>query len=207
MNRVISIDTSQKGNCLHLGLPGLYYSLVYRISYIVSRHTIYEKRDSVMPDKDIDIKRIQELIEIMKANGLEELEIQEGDSKVALKRHFPHSVRQAAGPLPIHTQAAGAESSAPASDTSAQAGTQHEKNLIELKSPIVGTFYAKPSPDSDAYVEIGSKVDTRTVVCIIEAMKVMNEIRAETDGTIVQVCITNGQAVEYGQVLFKVRPD
>jgi acetyl-CoA carboxylase biotin carboxyl carrier protein len=160
-----------------------------------------------MAENDIDIKKIQELIEIMKANGLEELEIQEGDSKVALKRHFPHSVRQAAGPLPISMQAAGAESSMPASDTSVQAGTQHEKNLNEIKSPIVGTFYAKPSPESEPFVEIGSKVDTRTLVCIIEAMKVMNEIRAETDGTIVEVCVTNGQAVEYGQALFKVRPD
>jgi acetyl-CoA carboxylase biotin carboxyl carrier protein len=160
-----------------------------------------------MPDKNIDIKKIQELIEIMKANGLEELEIQEGDSKVVLKRHFPHSGRHfvAAG-LPVSAQTA-AESAASAADAAAQAGTQHEKNLIEIKSPIVGTFYAKPSPDAEPYVEVGAKVDTRTVVCIIEAMKVMNEIRAETDGTIVEVCITNGQAVEFGQVLFKVRPD
>ena len=159
-----------------------------------------------MADKDIDIKKIQELIEIMKQNGLEELEIQQGDNKVVLKRHFPHLVRQAVVPLPIHIPAGGAESSMLASDASGQDGT-HEKNLIEIKSPIVGTFYAKPSPESEPFVEIGSKVDTRTLVCIIEAMKVMNEIRAETDGTIVEVCVTNGQAVEYGQVLYKVRPD
>jgi acetyl-CoA carboxylase biotin carboxyl carrier protein len=72
---------------------------------------------------------------------------------------------------------------------------------------LVGTFYAQPSPDSEPYVEVSSRVDPQSVVCIIEAMKVMNEIRAETDGTIVQVCVTNGQAVEYGQVLFKVKPD
>jgi acetyl-CoA carboxylase biotin carboxyl carrier protein len=104
-------------------------------------------------------------------------------------------------------QASDIETSTQASDASAHAGAQSEKNLIEIKSPIVGTFYAKPSPDAEAYVEVGSKVDSRTVVCIIEAMKVMNEIKAETDGTVVETCVRNGQAVEYGQVLFKVRPD
>jgi acetyl-CoA carboxylase biotin carboxyl carrier protein len=157
-----------------------------------------------MADKDIDIKKIQELIEMMKANGLEELEIQHGDNKVVLKRHFPHSVRHAAAHQPIFMQGPGIE---PAPDVSAHAGAQPEKNLVEIKSPIVGTFYAKPSPDADPYVEVGTQVDSRTVVCIIEAMKVMNEIKAETDGTIVETCVRNGQAVEYGQVLFKVRPD
>ena len=78
---------------------------------------------------------------------------------------------------------------------------------MEIKSPIVGTFYATPSPDSEPYVDIGTEVSPQTVVCIIEAMKVMNEIKAETTGTIVKILVTNGQAVEYGQVLFKVRPD
>jgi acetyl-CoA carboxylase biotin carboxyl carrier protein len=79
--------------------------------------------------------------------------------------------------------------------------------LLEIKSPIVGTFYETPSPDSDPYVEPGAHVDPQTVVCIIEAMKVMNEIKAEVTGTIVERTVKNGQAVEYGQVLFKVRPD
>ena len=80
-------------------------------------------------------------------------------------------------------------------------------NLVAIKSPIVGTFYAKPSPDSEPFVEIGSNVGPQTVVCIIEAMKVMNEIKAETSGTIVESFVSDGQAVEYGQVLFKVKPD
>ncbi len=84
---------------------------------------------------------------------------------------------------------------------------QQQENLVEIKSPIVGTFYATPSPDSGPYVEVGSQVTPQTVVCVIEAMKVMNEIKAETSGTIVEVLVTNGQAVEYGQVLFRVRPD
>jgi acetyl-CoA carboxylase biotin carboxyl carrier protein len=78
---------------------------------------------------------------------------------------------------------------------------------VEIKSPLVGTFYATPSPDSKPYVEVGSHVDAQTVVCIIEAMKVMNEIKAETSGVIAEILVTNGQAVEYGQVLFRVKPD
>ena len=78
---------------------------------------------------------------------------------------------------------------------------------MEIKSPIVGTFYATPSPDSEDYVEIGSHVDSQTVVCIIEAMKVMNEIKAEVSGTISDILVSNGQAVEYGQVLFRVKAD
>ena len=82
-----------------------------------------------------------------------------------------------------------------------------EQNLVDIKSPMVGTFYVTPSPDSEPYVEPGSPVDPQTVVCIIEAMKVMNEIKAETTGTIVEVLVTNGQAVEYGQILFRLKPD
>jgi len=81
------------------------------------------------------------------------------------------------------------------------------EQLIEITSPIVGTFYASPSPDSKPYVKVGSHVDEETVVCIIEAMKVMNEIKAQTTGTIVEVLGKAGQAVEFGQPLFKVRPD
>jgi len=84
---------------------------------------------------------------------------------------------------------------------------QPEEDLVEIKSPIVGTYYATPSPDSDPFVELGSHVEPQTVVCIVEAMKVMNEIKAETSGTITEILVTNGQAVEYGRVLFKVKPD
>jgi len=76
--------------------------------------------------------------------------------------------------------------------------------LVEIKSPIVGTFYSAPSPDSEPFVEVGSKIEENSVVCIVEAMKVMNEIKAEVSGTIVEILVKNGEAVEYGQVLFKV---
>ena len=89
----------------------------------------------------------------------------------------------------------------------ASSPAQATEEFLEITSPIVGTFYEAASPDSDPYVETGTHVDLQTVVCIIEAMKVMNEIKAEVSGTVVERCVTNGQAIEYGQVLFKIRPD
>lgn len=95
-------------------------------------------------------------------------------------------------------QAAPAPASAPAA--------QAEKHL-EIASPIIGTFYSAPSPDSDPYVRIGDRIKPDTVVCIVEAMKVMNEIKAEIAGTLVEVLCRAGEPVEFGQVLFRVRPD
>jgi acetyl-CoA carboxylase biotin carboxyl carrier protein len=162
-----------------------------------------------MAEKDFDLKKITKLIEIMKDNGLEEIEIKHGNDKIFLKRSQPQQpavgfpmARPNPGVVPD-----GPESPAAAIQFTGQQAVPIEEDLVEIKSPIVGTFYATPSPDSEPYVDIGSEVSPQTVVCIIEAMKVMNEIRAETAGTIVEIHVTNGQAVEYGQVLFKVRPD
>ncbi|MCY2928947.1 MAG: acetyl-CoA carboxylase biotin carboxyl carrier protein, partial [Planctomycetota bacterium] len=79
-------------------------------------------------------------------------------------------------------------------------------DLLEVTSPMVGTFYSSPSPDSDAFVKIGARIAQDTVVCIVEAMKVMNEIKAECSGVVTESCVENAQPVEYGQVLFRVRP-
>jgi acetyl-CoA carboxylase biotin carboxyl carrier protein len=167
------------------------------------------RKDAAMAEKDFDLKKITKLIEIMKNNGLEEIEIKHGNDKIFLKRSQPQQApvgspmtRTDPGVVP-----AGPESPGAANQFSGQQAIPIEEDLVEIKSPIVGTFYATPSPDSEPYVDIGSEVSPQTVVCIIEAMKVMNEIRAETAGTIVEIHVTNGQAVEYGQVLFKVRPD
>jgi len=162
-----------------------------------------------MSEKDSDLKKITKLIEIMKDNGLEEIEIKHGDDKIFLKRSQPQQaaigipvIRPESGVVPVGPEGPGA-----VSQTSAPQILPAVEDLVEIKSPIVGTFYATPSPDSEPYVDIGSEVSPQKVVCIIEAMKVMNEIKAETGGTIVEILVTNGQAVEYGQVLFKVRPD
>jgi acetyl-CoA carboxylase biotin carboxyl carrier protein len=162
-----------------------------------------------MVEKDTDLQKIKELIEIMKANDLLEVEIKHGDDKVFLKRCPPQQPIVAALPMvgpQVTTPPVPGGIGVSLPPTQPQA-PQKEENLAEIKSPIVGTFYATPSPDSGPYVEIGSQVTPQTVVCVIEAMKVMNEIKAETSGTIVEVLVTNGQAVEYGQVLFRVRPD
>ncbi|MBN2590363.1 MAG: acetyl-CoA carboxylase biotin carboxyl carrier protein [Sedimentisphaerales bacterium] len=161
-----------------------------------------------MADKDIDIKKIKELIDIMKQNGLEVIEINHGDDKIYLKRSQPQSF---SGPIitsmpTIKPEMAPSSGQANVTNSSGSA-VPVDDSLITIKSPLVGTFYAKPSPDSDPFVETGTPVEPQTVVCIIEAMKVMNEIKAETSGTIVEAFVTDGQAVEYGQVLFKVKPD
>jgi acetyl-CoA carboxylase biotin carboxyl carrier protein len=152
-----------------------------------------------MGQKDSDLQKIEELIEIMERKNLVEVEIEHGDDKIHLKRFAPQ-LPVAAVPI-----MAPAMPSVPAAGAPAE--TVAQQNLVEIKSSVVGTFYAAPSPDSDPYVEVGSHVDHDTVVCIIEAMKVMNEIKAETTGTVVEVLVANGQAVQYGQVLFRVRPD
>jgi acetyl-CoA carboxylase biotin carboxyl carrier protein len=166
------------------------------------------RKDAAMAENDSDLKKITKLIEIMKDHGLEEIEIKHGDDKIFLKRSGPQQaaigipmMRPEPGVTPV-----GPESMGAASQPSPPRAVPAE-DLVEIKSPIVGTFYATPSPDSESYVDIGSEVGPQTVVCIIEAMKVMNEIKAETSGTIVSILVTNGQAVEYGQVLFRVRPD
>jgi len=166
-----------------------------------------------MAENDTDLKKIKEIIEIMKENELLEVEIKHGDDKIFLKRSQPQSsvgggvsavptMRPESSATPAHP--GGAEALI---QTYASQAKPSVEDLVEIKSPIVGTFYATPSPDSEHYVEVGTTVTPQTVVCIIEAMKVMNEIKAENSGTIAEILVTNGQAVEFGQVLFKVKPD
>lgn len=161
-----------------------------------------------MAEKDNDLNKIKKLIEIMKENNLVEIEIKHDDDKIFLKRA---QTQQPAIGIPMMSPesvvTAGSKNIETANQLSTSQPVSSQEDLVEIKSPIVGTFYATPSPDSEAYVEIDSEVGPQTVVCIIEAMKVMNEIKAETTGTIAEILVTNGQAVEYGQVLFKVRPD
>jgi acetyl-CoA carboxylase biotin carboxyl carrier protein len=163
-----------------------------------------------MAEKDSDLERIQELIKIMRDNDLVELEIKHGDEQICLKRAQPQVAAVAAVPAigaGVQQAAAAVSQRAGLSPGGQFAAQQSGQELVEIKSPIVGTFYQTPSPDSEPYAQVGSHVEPQTVVCIIEAMKVMNEIKAETSGTIAEVCAANGQAVEYGQVLFRVTTD
>jgi acetyl-CoA carboxylase biotin carboxyl carrier protein len=162
-------------------------------------------------NRDSDLQKIKELIEIMKRNELVEVEISHGDDKIFLKRSQPQPASGGASVPMAGSIVSGVPESPHVSQNSAPqvppsvSEPQLEDDLVEIKSPLVGTFYATPSPDSDPYVEVGSHVDEQAVVCIVEAMKVMNEIKSEISGTITEILVVNGQAVEYGQVLFKIR--
>lgn len=152
-------------------------------------------------EKRNDLKKVKELVELMLENDLVEVEIADGDSKIHLKRPG-HSQPQFA-PAPMQYTHA----SAPAPAAVPQTAPAAADNLVDIQSPIIGTFYAAPSPDSPPFAKIGDRVNPETVVCIIEAMKVMNEIKAEKSGTIEKIMVTNGQAVEFNQSLFKIKPD
>ncbi len=159
-----------------------------------------------MSHSDKDLKKIEELVELMKKNDLIELEISHGDEKIQLKRSDPRPSQVTAMPI-VAPVANGVPVQPAAAGEPAAAAEQSDDNLVNITSPMVGTFYSAPGPEMDDFVEIGSAVGDQTVVGIIEAMKVMNEIKAETTGTIAEIKVKNGQAVEYGQVLFRVKPD
>ncbi|MGB2821595.1 MAG: acetyl-CoA carboxylase biotin carboxyl carrier protein [Phycisphaerae bacterium] len=147
------------------------------------------------------IEEVRQLIELMVEHDLGEVDITDGDRKILLKRGI-------SGGPPM--AAAGPRGPAPAVPTPYAADQPLQERpgpeLIEVKSPMVGTFYLAASPDTDPYASVGTVVSEDSVVCIVEAMKVMNEVKAECSGTIVEMCVKNAQPVEYGQVLFRVEP-
>ncbi|MFO8009068.1 MAG: acetyl-CoA carboxylase biotin carboxyl carrier protein [Candidatus Brocadiia bacterium] len=155
------------------------------------------------------VERIRELIKIMADHDLAELEVEEPDLRVKICRTkapvaFPAGVMnpsQLQNPPGYHPAL-----QSPAEPQAEPAPPAREESLIEITSPMVGTFYRAPNPGAESYVSIGSEVDAEDVVCIIEAMKVMNEIKAEVEGTIVEILVQDTEPVEYGQVLFLVEP-
>ncbi len=152
------------------------------------------------------LDRIRELLMLMESHGLEELELEDGGFKVRLKKEsqgkpVPVHAAPAAAPLlgASANAPAGASAGAPAAEAEAEAAGRYT-----ITSPIVGTFYHAPSPDAEPFVEIGDPVEADTVVCIVEAMKVMNEVKAEVQGTVEKMLVETGKPVEYGQPLFLV---
>lgn len=145
----------------------------------------------------MDLDRIKSVIDLMRAHELCEFAIEEPDFKLALKRGTAGMVVAA----PLMAPAAMPPSPAPAALPPAPVP---EDNLTPIPSPLVGTFYRASSPDADPFVSVGSRVNKDTVVCIIEAMKVMNEIKAETSGVIKKILVENATAVQYGQPMFLV---
>jgi len=159
----------------------------------------------------MDLKEIKAVIDLMTRNGLSEFEVEKGDFKLRIKRgpggEWITTTATAVTPGVHHpAPVAAPPPSAPAAPSAAPAAAAHPaSHLPQIVSPMVGTFYLSPSPDSQPYVTVGQEVQEDTVVCIIEAMKVMNEIKAETRGVIVEVLAQNGKPVEFGKPLFAVR--
>ncbi len=156
-------------------------------------------------------KDIQELIDFISKTGLEEVNIETEEFKIKVKRSndAPQIVEQAArsqtsAPAPAAAQAPSPAPAAPA--PAAPAAEESNKNYVEIKSPMIGTFYRTPNPESPSFVQIGDKVTAGQVVCIVEAMKLFNEIESEVSGTIVKVLVENANPVEYDQPLFLVDP-
>jgi acetyl-CoA carboxylase biotin carboxyl carrier protein len=155
----------------------------------------------------VDLKDIKAIIDLMKKNSVSEFELEKQDFKIRLKRGMNGGgaaltqIDEGQSPVAYVPAATLPAAANPVAAQPAPAPAEPE-----IKSPMIGTFYRTPSPESAPYVEVGSEVNPDTVVCIIEAMKVMNEIKAEVKGVITQVLVENAKPVEFGQPLFKIRP-
>jgi acetyl-CoA carboxylase biotin carboxyl carrier protein len=157
----------------------------------------------------VDLKDIKAIIDLMKKNSITEFELEEKESKLRLKRGLSASASAIQSedaiqmiPMPIAAPISAPTAQLAVSSSSAASNAGE----IDIKSPMIGTFYRSPSPESAPYVDVGTEVNSETVACIIEAMKVMNEIKAEVKGVVTQVLVENGKPVEFGQPLFKIRP-
>lgn len=157
----------------------------------------------------IDIRKLKELVRLMVENDLSELDMRDQEETVTIKRGPGDAIVMPQGYAPVPAAAAPAPAvpaeAAPASGDNSAAAV--DAGLVAIESPMVGTFYSAPNPDSPEFVKVGASVGGDSVVCLIEAMKVFNEIKAECSGTIEKVLVSNGQAVEFGEKLFLVRPN
>jgi acetyl-CoA carboxylase biotin carboxyl carrier protein len=150
----------------------------------------------------MDLRKLKTLIELVETSGISELEVTEGEEKVRIVKS---SAAPAGGMMMVPAHAAPVAAPAPvAAAAPAVAAPPPEPTGYIVKSPMVGTFYRSSSPTTPAFVEIGSKIGETDTICIIEAMKLMNEIQAEKAGTVTQILVENGQPVEYGQPLFVI---
>ncbi len=150
----------------------------------------------------MELKEIKKIIQLMKDNDLSEFEMEDQGSRIRIKRgRTGEPVSLAPGVSAPVVAPSAAPAAAPAAE-----GDDEDAGLTEIKSPMVGTFYRSTSPEADPFVSVGDEVEPDTVVCIIEAMKVMNEIKAEVRGVIRKILPESGTAVEFGQPLFKIEP-
>lgn len=156
------------------------------------------------------VQEIRELIKLVDESGIEEFIFESAGSKLKMRKSTGTAVYKESPETIVALQQAPApiQQAVPAAqEPAAEVPKAQETNLHKITSPMVGTFYQSPSPDQDAYVTPGSKVQSSSVVCIVEAMKLFNEIEAEVNGEIVEILVKDGQLVEYGQPLFLVKPE
>lgn len=158
----------------------------------------------------MELKEIKELIKLVSEAGVSEVEVERGDFKIAIKKVEEKILVQSTAPVmqqPVVMQAAAVApvASAPAAPA-APVTTETASNLITIKSPMIGTFYKTPSPDKPAFVNVGDEIKPGKVLCIVEAMKLFNEIESEVSGRIVKILVENASPVEYDQPLFLVEP-
>jgi len=147
-----------------------------------------------------DVRKIRRLVELMKEHELTEIDLRQGETRIQLRRGGGQVVAGAGISRPAAVTTAPAKQAPPPKvETPAE-----EEHIVKINSPMVGTFYAAPDPDSPAYVKVGDHIGPETTVCIVEAMKVFNQIPAEVSGKIVAVLVENGEPVEFGQAMFKV---
>jgi acetyl-CoA carboxylase biotin carboxyl carrier protein len=170
------------------------------------KKVVKQPRPTITSSSPMNVDLLEQIVSLMAANDLNTVDVRDGEKRVILKRG---AVQVAyAAPIAAPAPVAATPASAPAGGATASkpALTDETAGLIPIKSPMVGTFYSAASPDAKAFVTVGSTIDDETDVCIIEAMKVFNNIKAEMKGTIAKVLCTNGQTVEFGQPLFLVKP-
>jgi acetyl-CoA carboxylase biotin carboxyl carrier protein len=155
----------------------------------------------------MDLSFIKSLIKAVDQSSIDSVDIERGGTRVRISKTPPAAASGPGAPVPAVPVSAPTAPAAPAAlepDTSAVAAPA--SNLVDVTSPMVGTFYAAPAPDAPSYAKVGQQVGVGDTLCIIEAMKLMNELEAEVSGTIAEICVQNAEPVEYGQVLFRIDP-
>lgn len=176
-----------------------------------------QQQRSQQPEASLNMSELRELADLVSQHGFTDFEFENANIRIRLRKELAPQIVQSAAPQIVSHNAPQTDVAAPTNQSAPQAPAKTEEapkaetavsedeRLHKIVSPIVGTFYRSPSPDADPFVEIGSRVTPDTIVCIVEAMKLMNEIPAEVTGEIVKIYVENGQPVEYGQPLFGVK--
>ncbi len=158
----------------------------------------------------MDLELIKKLIKVVEKSGITDFSVEEGELKISISKKAPETnvVHVAAQPETVIAPPVQAQAPVAPPETKKEEKTSAEdENLHEIRSPIVGTFYRAPAPDADPFVKVGDKVSVGTTLCIVEAMKLMNEIESDVNGTVVKILVENAMPVEYNQPMFLIKPE